>query len=59
MLWKIATLFLIAMAALALIGRLRLPLRGRPRDRIHPPTVCGRCGRFIVAKGPCDCEDRR
>lgn len=46
----IVGLFLVAMMALALWGRLR---------RTGPPAIsrrkCKQCGRYVIGKGPCDC----
>ena len=60
MLFKIAALFLVAMAVLALFGRLRFPgalKRRLPRSPKAPdkPLICGKCGRFIIGSGRCDC----
>jgi hypothetical protein len=51
MLVKVVVLFLVAMAVLAMFGRLRLPRLGRKDAR-----KCTRCGRFLIGKGPCDCS---
>jgi hypothetical protein len=57
MLVKIVTLFLIAMAVLAMFGRLRMPKFGK---KTPPPLrarkSCTRCGRFIIGKSECDCK---
>lgn len=56
MLFKIITLFLVAMAVLAMFGRLRLG-RGAPRkDLPRRPRKCPDCGGFIIGKGPCGCR---
>jgi|GEM_PF-169242 len=51
MLVKIVVLFLVAMAVLAMFGRLRFPGRKRLAE-----AKCKRCGRYRIGKGPCDCE---
>ncbi len=51
MLVKVVVLFLVIMAVLAMFGRLRLP-----GIRRADPRKCGRCGRFLIGKGPCDCR---
>ena len=51
---KIVTLFLVAIAVLAMFGKLHL-LRRRPKA----PVTCLRCGRPLIGKGPCDCGDQR
>lgn len=52
---KLITLFLIAMVALALIGRLRIPGRKpKPPGRLAAAR-CPRCGRPRIGSGPCDC----
>lgn len=48
---KIITLFLIAMAVLALFGRLRFPAAKRVRK-------CPKCGRPLIGNGPCDCDKK-
>ena len=53
---KIVTLFLIAIAVLAMFGRLRVRLPGR--DRLTS-SKCRRCGRYKIGKGPCPCEGGR
>ncbi|MCE5974695.1 hypothetical protein LZA78_14495 [Sinirhodobacter sp. WL0062] len=46
------TLFLVAMAVLAMFGKLRLPGgKGRPRITAR----CPRCGRPKIGAGPCPC----
>jgi hypothetical protein len=47
---KIVSLFLIAMAVLAMFGRLRLPGRNRLAS-----IKCPSCGRYRIGKGPCSC----
>ncbi|AXQ94765.1 hypothetical protein ORIO_13855 [Cereibacter azotoformans] len=59
MLVKIVTLFLIGMAAVALIGRFRFPRIGRRSARVAPPTICGHCGRYILGKAECSCRKGR
>lgn len=46
MLVKIITLFLLGMAAIAMIGRFRTPRLPRRRAEVPPPTLCGHCGRL-------------
>lgn len=50
MLVKIVSLFLLAMAVLALFGRLRFPGQKRLSE-----AKCKHCGRYRIGKGPCDC----
>lgn len=58
MLVKIIILFLLAMAVLAMVGRLRLP-RGKPKPpRVKGPVICGKCGSYILGDGPCACGAR-
>lgn len=54
---KIASLFLIGMAVLALFGRLRWPMAGRKQADAKPkkPGKCPACGRFRIGSGPCPC----
>ncbi len=56
MIIKIATLFLIGMAVLAMFGKLRVPklpkMPGRPR---LSSAKCPKCGRHRIGKGPCPC----
>jgi len=52
MIVKIISLFLIAMVALALFGRLRMPLRRGPKG---DAGRCRSCGRPLAGKGRCTC----
>lgn len=53
MIVKIVTLFLIGIAALAMIGKLNFPGKARLQN-----AKCDKCGRFRIGKGPCDCGGR-
>ncbi|RMD49567.1 MAG: hypothetical protein D6832_01510, partial [Alphaproteobacteria bacterium] len=59
---KIVTLFLIAMAVLAMFGRLRFG-GGRRSARRRPPVIesrkCPDCGAYVIGDGPCACKERR
>lgn len=62
MLVRAVLLFLLAMAVLALFGRLRFPgtrgTRLRKPDaapRLPAPVICIRCGTPIPGKGACAC----
>ena len=48
MLVKAVTFFLIAIAILAMFGRLRFPGQTRLKN-----AKCGKCGRYSIGKGPC------
>lgn len=55
---KVFSLFLVAMAVLAVFGRLRFPGLGRRAGRRPKPlgaAQCPACGRPRIGKGPCDC----
>jgi hypothetical protein len=47
---KIVSLFLVAMAVLAMFGRLRFPGQKKLNS-----ARCRSCGRFRIGKGPCAC----
>ena len=49
---KIVSLFLVAMVALALFGRLRLPKSMRQ-------VKCPDCGRYRIGSGACPCRKGR
>jgi len=51
MIFKIISLFLIGMAVLAIIGRVRFP----GQDRLAA-AKCSGCGRYRIGKGPCKCR---
>ena len=56
---KIVTFFLIGMAILALLGRLRLPKISRNRDTggLPKPRLCPDCGRYSLRGERCrDCS---
>ena len=56
---KVVTFFLIGMAILAALGRLRLPKISR-KDRsgdLPKPRLCPECGRYNLRGGTCrDCS---
>jgi hypothetical protein len=56
---KIVTVFLLAMAVLAMLGRLRLGRRGTGRhDTLPPrPRKCPDCGAYLIGRGPCACRN--
>ncbi len=58
MIFKIITLFLIAMGVLAMFGKLRAPKIGIPRkkDKTLSAAKCKKCGSYILGDGPCACE---
>jgi hypothetical protein len=63
MLVKVILLFLVAMVALAVFGKLRfpaarLPPRG-PAPRLSTPVICIRCGTPIPGPGNCACGAAR
>ncbi|MBE0454392.1 hypothetical protein [Roseovarius autotrophicus] len=51
---KIVFVFLVAMAVLAMFGKLRFPGQKRLAE-----AKCKRCGRYRIGKGPCDCGKGR
>ncbi|MEO0487059.1 MAG: hypothetical protein AAF092_14235 [Pseudomonadota bacterium] len=54
MIVKIVTVFLVAIAVLAMFGRLRFP--GQEQlAKLTRPKKCGACGRPRIGKGPCPC----
>jgi len=48
---KAVSLFLIAMAVLAMFGRLRVP----GSKKIGAALKCPACGSYRIGKGPCPC----
>ena len=50
MLIKVAALFLVFMAVLAMFGKVRFPGQAR-----LAAAKCRGCGRFRIGKGPCAC----
>ena len=58
MLIKAVSLFLLGMVVLAMFGRLRFPKRksdGGLAKKLEKPALCGKCGRYIIGSGECDC----
>lgn len=53
---KIVLFFLIALMALAMIGRFRF---GGPPKRRLGPGKCPSCGRYRIGPGPCPCGGKR
>ncbi len=57
MIFKIVTIFLAAIAVLAMFGKLRVPGQGlMNRMRLSKPRKCKSCGRYILGSGPCTCK---
>ncbi|MGR3548477.1 MAG: hypothetical protein ACU0CB_14225 [Roseovarius sp.] len=48
---KVVIVFLLAMAVLAMFGRLRFP-----GQKQLSKAKCRKCGRYRIGKGPCSCE---
>jgi hypothetical protein len=63
MLVKVILLFLVAMAVLAVFGKLRFPTArlppGKPASRLPAPVICIRCGTPIPGPGNCACGAAR
>ena len=59
MLFKIILLFMLAMFLVAIVGRVLFPSALPPvlRKRKGTPR-CGRCGRYLIGRGGCDCGGR-
>lgn len=51
--FKIVTLFLVAMGVLAMFGKVSMPGAKRLANR-----KCRHCGRYKIGKGACDCRQR-
>ena len=49
---KIVSLFLIAMAVLAMFGKLRIGWLKKPARQ----KKCPDCGAYIIGNGPCACQ---
>ncbi len=54
---RIALLFLIVMALIGLLGKLRMPKIGRrkPGNAIEPARKCPKCGTYLIGDAECDC----
>ncbi|WP_431298061.1 hypothetical protein [Tabrizicola sp. BL-A-41-H6] len=60
MLVKTILIFLLAMVAVAMIGKALFPTAiGRMSQRRKMTVVCAKCGRPQIGKTPCDCRTRR
>ena len=53
MLSKIVALFLVFIAILGMLGKLRIPGAQKLADR-----RCPKCGRFRIGRGPCGCSKK-
>ncbi|RPE66293.1 hypothetical protein EDD53_1993 [Pacificibacter maritimus] len=51
MIFKIITLFLVAMMVLAVFGKMRFP-----GQKKLSALTCKKCSRYKIGKGPCACE---
>lgn len=61
MLSKVALLFLLAMAVIALVGRWVFPETHRRLTNLRKagrPKSCPECGRPIIGTGKCECRRR-
>lgn len=58
---RIALLFLILMALIGLLGKLRKPtLRGRKRENaIESARKCPRCGTYLIGESECPCTAKK
>lgn len=52
---QIVVLFLIGMAVLAVVGRVK---RGIRKPTAAKPRKCPSCGRHLIGKGACPCGKR-
>ncbi len=52
---KVVSLFLIAILALGMFGKLRLP-GTRKRRGIKTARKCPSCGAYLIGDGPCKCK---
>ena len=50
---KVVTLFLVGMAILAMLGKLKFPGQKRLQS-----AKCRHCGRYRIGKGPCPCQKK-
>jgi hypothetical protein len=58
MMIKGALLFLVLMALIGMLGKLRKPVagRGKPADKaIVPARKCPRCGTYLIGEADCPC----
>ena len=57
MVTKIIALFLLAMAVLAMFGRLRFPGTGKGKPKAAAkPAKCPTCGAYRIGKAGCACS---
>ncbi|THD83612.1 hypothetical protein E7811_10055 [Aliigemmobacter aestuarii] len=57
MITKVIALFLLAMAVLAMFGRLRFPGKGRRKPGATASArKCPECGAYMIGKGDCRCK---
>jgi len=57
---KAVSLFLIAILALAMFGRLKTPKLRNPigKPKVAAARKCKKCGSYVVGDGPCACKKR-
>ena len=55
---KVVTLFLVVLAVLAMLGRIRMPGFLKPGKRRKEIRVakCPKCGAFLLGGDKCDCR---
>ena len=58
---KVVTLFLVVLAVLAMLGRIRMPDFLRPGKRRKELRVakCPNCGAYLLGGDKCDCRSGR
>lgn len=52
---KVVSLFLIAILALGMFGKLRMPKIGK-RTGVPKAKKCKTCGTYLIGKAPCTCK---
>ncbi len=58
---KVATFFLIGLAILVMLGRIRIPKpweTGKRRKRVEA-VRCPECGTFLFGKDQCPCQSKK
>lgn len=55
---KVVSLFLIAILALGMFGKLRVP-KIRKRGGVPKAKKCKSCGNYLIGDTPCQCKKSR
>lgn len=59
--FKIISLFLIAIVILAMVGKIKTPSIGGNKSpkKVQKTRKCEQCGSYVIGKGTCACKTQK